>query len=245
MAGIKVEWAIGELDEFLRLTELHRPAATPGIVNLTAHLYTRGPQAPMVEQAQVVEQILDRVLPRWRVDVPSDDNKTVNRWIQHREAAQRAQAVLRRQDEVRANLGDDAPDLSAASMHSWVWDGARSLWSTGHYRDAVGAAGKRVNAEMQNKVGRTDIQDSTLVQSAFSPKAGSAAEPRLRVPPNDGTPTAESIQRGAHLLAQGWFSAVRNPVAHVEGELTEAEALEQLAALSMVARWADAATVER
>lgn len=137
------------------------------------------------------------------------------------------------------------PQLSATGLHPWVWEGASSLWSTGHYREAVGAAARRVNAEVQNKVGRMDIQDVKLLQSVLSPNPGSPTQPRLRIPPNDGSPTADNIQRGAHMIAQGWFTAIRNAVAHVEGELSEAEALEQLAALSMVARWADAATVER
>lgn len=41
--------------------------------------------------------------------------------------------------------------------------------------------------------------------------------------------------------AEGCFAAIRNPVAHVEGELPENERLEQLAALSVLARWVDQA----
>jgi hypothetical protein len=245
VAGINVAWAQDELTKFLELTTLHYPKPTPGVINLSAHMYTQGPEGPILEQAQVVEQILNQVLPRWRTDVPDDRNESVNRWVQHREAVQRALAVLRRQEEVRANLGDDAPELSAANMHPWVWDGARSLWSTGHFREAVGAAARRVNAEVQNKVSRRDVSEAKLFQSVFSPNAGSPTEPRLRIIPDDGGATFRNLHRGALMVAEGWYAAVRNPVAHDEGELSENEALEQLATLSMVARWADAATVER
>jgi hypothetical protein len=245
VAGLNIEWALGELAKFLDLTELYRPSDPPGVVMFTSRLGTRGSDSEIVAQAQVVEQILSRVLPNWRAEVPSEDNDVVNRWMQHREAAQRAEAVLRRQDEVRVNLGDDAPDLSAASMHPWVWDGARSLWSTGHYREAVGAAARRLNAEVQNKVGRRDLSEAKLFQSVFSPNPGSATEPRLRIIPDDGGATYKNMHRGALMIVDGWYAAVRNPVAHDEGELGENEALEQLAALSMVARWADSATVER
>lgn len=143
------------------------------------------------------------------------------------------------------SLKPDGPQLSAERLHPWVWGGALSLWSTGHYREAVGAAARRVNAEVQNKVGRRDISEATLFQSVFSTNPGSAREPRLRIIEDDGGATYRNLNRGAAMIAEGWYAAIRNPVAHDEGELSERDALEQLAALSVVARWADAATVER
>lgn len=77
--------------------------------------------------AQAVEQILDRVLPRWRTEVPNDRNKEINRWYQHCEAAQRADVALERDAEIHQRLGDDAPQLSASAMHEWAWEGAQSL----------------------------------------------------------------------------------------------------------------------
>jgi hypothetical protein len=41
--------------------------------------------------------------------------------------------------------------------------------------------------------------------------------------------------------AEGCYAAIRNPVAHSEGELPEDEGLEQLAVLSVLARWVDQA----
>jgi hypothetical protein len=243
VTGINVEWAQEQLTRFLQLTELYRPPDPPGVVIFSAQMSNRGSEAEIIEQAQVIEQLLDRVLPRWRTEVPDRENKRVNRWIQHREAAQRAQAVLYRQAEVRANLGDGAPELSAASMHPWVWDGARSLWSSGHFYDAVGAAARKVNAEVQNKLGRRDLSEAALFQNAFSLNPPSAAEPRLRMAPDDGGKTFKNLHRGAIAMADGWYAAVRNPTAHEDAEVAEAEALEQLAALSLIARWADQALV--
>lgn len=80
----------------------------------------RGKQEDIIASTHVVEQILDRVLPRWRTEIPQDKNKTVNRWCQHREAVQHADAALQRDAEVRRRLGDDAPRLSAATMHPCV-----------------------------------------------------------------------------------------------------------------------------
>lgn len=112
------------------------PADPPGVVIFRSQLSNRGPEADIVASAAVVE----RVLPSWRTEVPDGDNRSVNRWCQHREAVQRAEVVLRRDAEVREKLGDDAPQLSAATMHPWVWGGARALWQRGHYREAVTAA---------------------------------------------------------------------------------------------------------
>lgn len=173
--------------------------------------------------------------------MPAERNKTVNRWCQHREAAQRALVVLAREDEVRRNLGDDAPRMSASHLHPWVWDGARALWRSGHYREAVGAAARKINAETQNKVGRRDVSEIDLFKQAFSLDTAKSGAPRLRVLPDDGSKTYQSVHRGIMAYAERCFAALHNPIAHDEGELSEDEGLEQLAALSILARWVDGA----
>lgn len=243
--GVNTAWADEQLEEFLRLTELYRPPDPPGLVSFTSHLSTRGQHSDVVASAQVVEQVLDRVLPRWREEVPSERNATVNRWYQHREAAQRARAALAREEEVRRNLGDDAPRLSASYLHPWAWEGARALWRSGHYREAVGAAARKINAEAQNKLERRDVSETDLFKQAFSLDRPKPGAPRLRVLPDDGGRTYQSLHRGVMAYAEGCFAAIRNPVAHEEGELPEDEGLEQLAALSVLARWVDRAEVVR
>lgn len=71
-----------------------------------------------------------------------------------------------------------------------------------------------------------------------------AGKPRLRLTPNGGSDTFKSRHEGAASFARGLYSAIRNPIAHeVDEELDENEALEQLAAFSILARWVDAAAV--
>ncbi|MFF8919054.1 TIGR02391 family protein [Streptomyces sp. NPDC015032] len=54
-----------------------------------------------------------------------------------------------------------------------------------------------------------------------------------------------SQHEGAAAFARGVYVAIRNPIAHELGdELKEHEALEQLAAFSLLARWVDDSTVE-
>lgn len=197
----------------------------------------------IIDAAAVVEQILDRVVAGWRTAGPVLHSRH-DRWDNHVEAARRAQVLLRRQDEVQEKLGDNAPQLDAGQMHPWIWDGARSLWQSGHFREAVGAAARKVNAEVQNKVGRRDISETDLFKQVFTLDPPQPGKPRLRMAPNDGSKTFQSVHRGAAAFAEGCYAAMRNPISHIAGELPEAEALEQLAAFSVLARWVDGATIE-
>jgi len=106
-ARVDIDWAIKELDRFLELTELYRPPDPPGIVNWTARRSNRGSQDDIRAGAQVIEQVVDRVIPDWRTSVPADRNKSVNRWCQHMEAATRAKAQLLREEELAEKLGED------------------------------------------------------------------------------------------------------------------------------------------
>lgn len=190
--------------------------------------------------AQVVEKILDRVVRDWRTSIPEDTRK---RWGQHREAAQRAITEIERAAEIREKLGDSAPSVSASGFHPWAWEGARSLWSSGHYREAVRAAATKINAELQNKVQRRELADTKLIQECLSDAEPTPDRPRLRLAGDDGGQTAKSFRQGVLQYGAGCFLAIRNPLSHDEGELTEQEGLEHLAALSLLARWLDGATV--
>jgi hypothetical protein len=242
-----VPWAIAEIDSFLALTELFRPADPPGVTVLgSSRLANRGDQAAIMASAQVVEQIFDRVIRDWRISVPSDRNAKVNRWYQHRETAQRVKTALLRQEEIREKLGDNAPELNAARLHPWIWDGARSLWQSGHYREAVRVAAVKLNAETQNKTGRQDIAETDLFKQVFTTDAPQPGKPRLRVMADDGSKTFTSLHRGIMAFAEGCYAAIRNPASHVvQTELSEDHALEQLAAFSVLARWVDDAVLER
>lgn len=188
----------------------------------------------------VVERIWARVIgPRPVVPVPGSDPLRPNRdWTI------RCIESIKREAEILANLVDDAPDLSAQSMHPWVWDGARSLWQSGHFGEAVEAAAKKLNAETQNKVSRRDVSEANLFNQAFSDEPPSIGKPRLRLTNDDDGKTSRSVRRGIRTFAEGCFAAIRNPAAHDGTQLSETEALEQLAALSMLARWADAAELK-
>jgi len=242
---MNTEWAIAELDKFIKMTVMtNASGSSGGAVFITSRDRTAASDVEVMKQAPVVERILDRVIPRWKTEVL--DSSANNRWSRHREAAIRAREQLIREQEVKENLEENAPDPSAAELHPWIWSGASSLWQSGHFREAVEGAIKKLNAETQNKVGRRDVSETDLFKQAFSLDASVAGKARLRRMTPDDSNTYKSVQRGAMNLAEGIFAGIRNPLSHeADQELSEQEALEYLAALSVLARWVDTAAVAR
>ena len=233
-------WARAQLMEFQQMIELVPAAPTPATTRGPGGMMTARPEGEIVSAATVVEQILDRLLPDWR----SFRGRGIDGWSGHREATQRALSVLDLDEKLQANLGDTTPRLDASRLHPWVWEGARSLWQSKHYAEAVGAAASKVNAETQNKVGRRDVSERDLFQQAFTTNPPNPGTPRLRLEDDDGSTTFQSRHRGAMAFAEGCFSALRHPGSHDrQHELPEHEALERLAAFSLLARWVDTAVV--
>ena len=94
--------------------------------------------------------------------------------------------------------------------------------------------------------GRKDLTGKNLYEQAFSPKGPAEDNPRLRldfVDPEDKD-TWQSAHLGAMYLGLASAQGIRNPVAHHKADLSEQEALEQLAVLSVLARWVDASTAQ-
>ncbi|TLK50911.1 TIGR02391 family protein [Glutamicibacter sp. V16R2B1] len=234
MTNINVDWAQNELDEFIAATTVSYVSSPAGSVGFHGYK-TAASEDDIVRKAQVVEQILDRIVPGWRESIKKKERQ---KWSIHYEASIRAREALVRADEVRKNLGEDAPELSAAKLHSWIWEGASSLWHSGHYREAVEGAIRKLNAETQNKLGRRDVSEADLFNQAFSEHPAAEKNPRLHRMADDGSKTFKSVQRGARMFAEGVFAGIRNPLAHEAGqEMPEQQALEYLAALSVLARW--------
>lgn len=242
MTGINVDWALKELDLFIEMTVMRNGS---GGGYITTSDYTSSPDEQVAQQAVVIEQILNRVIIGWQSEV--SDAMANNRWARHREACIRARVILLRENEIRENLGDDSPEITASQLHRWVWSGASSLWKSGHYRQAVEDALKKVNAETQNKVGRRDISETSLFVEVFSEKSPEPGRPRLRRIVDDGSDTFKSVHRGARSYAEGLYAGIRNPFGHGDPDLMDIDAqmgLEYLAAVSVLARWVDDAIVE-
>jgi hypothetical protein len=151
--------------------------------------------------------------------------------------ARRGLGILEDMEDWQKNLAPDAPVLPADQLHPWVWGASRTLWESGHYREAVHAAAMAVNAHAQARLGRRDTSDDKLMQEAFSSNEPRSGQARLRCPGDQADLTVQSRQRGALSFAVGCFFAIRNPASHEHQEWPEQIALECLAAFSILARW--------
>ena len=143
-------------------------------------------------------------------------------------------------------LGPVGPALAASGLHPWVWNAAASLWGGGHYGPAVHEAAKALELHTQLKVNRRDLSGKKLYSHVFSTGDPASGGARLRFPhiskveqPDDWT----SAHEGAMHLGMGCAQGIRNPQAHPSTDIGEQESLEQLAALSVLARWVDACDV--
>ena len=192
-------------------------------------------QAELRKQEYAVKEILKALLP----GLEAFDLNDMYPEFGARDAAERGLGVLADRDAVAAALLPEAPVLPADRFHPWVWDSARTLWETRHYRQAVQTVWIAVNAKIQNKVQRRDVSDAKLVQDTFSADAPMPGKPRLRVQGDPTTETVQSRQRGALQLGLACVSLIRNPASHDDIELDEQLGLEQLATLSVFARVVD------
>jgi uncharacterized protein (TIGR02391 family) len=198
----------------------------------------------MHAERPAIERILDALYPTWRDENPPDE---YYRWRQHYNAAMYLLSRLQRQQELDERLGSAAPHMAADALHPWVWDAAQAQWKSGHYAEAVRAAAVNLNSRLQNKVGRRNLSDKKLVNEAFSDAPATEEHVRLRVVSKDDSETYKSLQEGVRSFGVGVFMAIRNPLSHLpveELDISQQEALERLASISLLARWIEGAVVE-
>lgn len=187
------------------------------------------------ERLSTVERIVRSVTPQAPTPLmpPSYSSSDSEQYVR------RAVGALRDQAEVEANLIPDAPSLAADGLHPNIWAPASSIWETGQFAAAIQGAAIALSAHIQQKAG-SKLRDGKLAAQVFSTELPKTGQPRLHFPGRDqDDDTWMSRQRGLHLLAQGAFAGIRNLVSHEVVDLTESEALEQMAVLSMIARWVD------
>jgi hypothetical protein len=196
----------------------------------------------MTVQMPTVREVLKRLDPALATEVKQPDHLLGTSGMIS--AVQEGLGILRDQDEWAANLAPDAPSLVADQFHPHVWSPAAALWDTGQYRVAVEQAAVALSAHIAAKIG-SSLTERSLVAQVFSAKEPNAGQARLHFPGDKSGDTWRSRQEGLQLLAQGVFAGIRNVAAHTDDKWTEQVALEHLAVLSVVARWADETVLAR
>lgn len=229
------EWALIQLAQYLDLNE--RVPLPPEEVRPNKKTRLRGSVAQLSNadnSVRAIAEAVDGERPRWIGET------LVRRLVWE----------LTEGDEARAKLGtegDPRPFVEAEALHPWVWEAARPHWTSGNHDAAVWAAAINVNSRLQRKVNRRDIGEGQLVRESFSPDRPKPGMPRLRLCDPSNGKTFQDMHAGAGNFGQGLYSAIRNVISHVEPEehsYRDAEAIEALAAFSLLARWIDRAELE-
>lgn len=230
------EWALGYLQEAVDLCEAADPRGTdPG--------KSRQAQDELTARLPTIVKILHRVSPGSANMLQA--SAKVGTWSGVANGIRPAIYALENEELLQEKLGPEpGPQLRADSLHPVVWDAAQSFWRSNHRREAVQAAARAVNAQLQDRLDRRDVNEAHAVRQAFTLDQPKPKAPRLRLMEDDGSPTFRTLHEGTAQFGAGCFMAIRNPPAHEPmEELDEQEALEQLAAFSILARWVEQADI--
>lgn len=153
---------------------------------------------------------------------------------------------------VDAEAGQDAdlPAFSPALLHPIVWSAAAPQWTAHQYRVAVREAAEGLNLHWKAKLGRHNLDDTSLWQQTLSAGEPTPTVPKLAWPGDPDARTTRSMRGGLgplagalNSLATGMNLTVRNVATHSADELSEQEAMERLAAYSFLARLLDGCEV--
>jgi hypothetical protein len=136
-----------------------------------------------------------------------------------------------------------SPTIEPCLLHPLVWAAAQRLWNDGHLRQAVAAAAEAVSGQMKQLTGRNNASDTSLWQQAFAMADPQEGKPRLRWPGDSEDHDVKTMQSGLLSFAPGVNMVIRNPATHVAEDFTEQDGLEQLATLSVLAKFVDRCVV--
>ena len=202
LRGVDVDGVRSELERFVSEAE-PRTASGGGV--LTSRSLPACGRARALELSERVRPILDRLCPAWRDENAPSKNFEFRA---ERDASSRLLARIASRAEINGLFieHDDAPKLSASQLHSLVWRAASAQWSTGHRHEAVLAAAKAVNSQLQRKLERRDLSEAKLVREAFSEKPAEPGRPRLRVTGVQDHQTQESLRQGVMAFWRRLFS---------------------------------------
>lgn len=224
-------WAETKLGEYLRLCKAVRGAVRPGEYwNDEATAYSQ--QAELM--LYTVEKIVHRIegTDTTKITPPSYSDTSTGE-----ERVRKAMGAIRDLEEVEAHMAPVAPGLAADGLHPVVWKSAEITWNTRQYRVAIGQAALALATQIKAR-SKSKLTDRKLMQEVFSPSSKDG-RPRLHFRGDRDDESWRSRQDGLHMLAQGAYAGIRNISAHEDEEWSEKQALEYLAVLSVVARWAD------
>ncbi|WP_170226662.1 TIGR02391 family protein [Rudaeicoccus suwonensis] len=227
-----IAWATEKLEQYLHLCgelDLHQERAGYDWDDVCSRL---NKQAELL--LPTVEKIVRVSYPKAPHPLmpPGYTSTNSQQWVR------RALGALRDTAETEVHLRPSAPSLFADSLHGRIWAAAAPVWDTGEFGAALQQASITLSAYIRAKASST-LRDRKLVAQVFSPDPPKLDAARLHFPGDSTDEGWQARQQGLHLIAQGAFAGIRNIAAHEDVDVSEHEALEQLAVLSLIARWTD------
>lgn len=158
-------------------------------------------------------------------------------------AAKTAIAMLEAQLTLFTSAPPLGPAINVAGLHQWVADAAADQWDNGNHRTAVTEAAREIEIRLRSKLGASGGTLTQMITDAFSTSPGNSGTKRLRFAGfTEGHSDWNDAHEGAMFFGRGCALRIRNLAMHGH-EPSEQEALESLAALSLLARWVDDAQV--
>lgn len=145
---------------------------------------------------------------------------------------------------------DRATGLRLVDLHPWVAEAAEPLYEDGHGTQAILAAAQNVEVRWRQLLEVPTGTLTDLAQMSFSDAEPKTSQPRLRfTAQGSDTSTAEwrNLHIGAMHFAKGCAARIRNlNLHHPPDRQPEPETvIENLSALSLLARWITDAEVRR
>lgn len=235
------ERALSKVDELLDLVDKSKELEDNGGYTARSRI-----DQQIYERLPLVESIADSFEPSLASNMQPRSLIGEWQWSPTREGLTRLRGMLTSQQDEEEIFGTTGPRLVASHLHPTVWNAAAQLWDDGHRRSAIQAACTAIDEALQAKLQSWSSSGAPQIMQAFDPKAPSEHQARLRF---DGfsadSETWKSAHEGAKFYGAGCMLRIRNLATHHNTEPPEDEALEQLAALSVLARWVENARVER
>ncbi|MDE0132973.1 MAG: hypothetical protein OXQ32_12015 [bacterium] len=154
-----------------------------------------------------------------------------------------------------AERGDDSTFLRVVDLHPWVAEPAETLSLDNHWGEAVKAASDNVRTQWRSvlQLGSVTPEGKREMNlwDSFSPSPASSGAPRLRFACFDRNRDRQewsNAHLGARSFAEGCMMRIRNLYKYhraAQGSNNSGTAIENLAALSRLARWITDAEVVR
>lgn len=228
-----IAWAEQRLEEYLQICQKVREAVPPGEYwNDTASQWNHEAQLRLYAVEHIVRAAdstisLPILPPSFSTGSEPGEDKV-----------RRALGALRDRAEVQSRLQPESPEMAADQLHPMIWGSASQTWDTGVYRVAVEQAALSLATHIKSR-SMSKLTDRKLMQEVFAPDLPKPGNVRLHFPGERDSDTWRSRQGGLHQMSQGAYLGIRNLAAHEDAEWLENEAIEYLAVLSVIARWAE------